>query len=125
MGLVLITHDLRVAFSVCSRIYVLYAGSVLETAPAAELESEPLHPYSLGLLASDPPVGYRVSPLPVIDGSVPSPDEVGRVPLLAPLWLGCPGMSLGTSPPGRRRPGKAVCLRASGGHRPGTGQPTP
>ncbi len=78
MGLVLITHDLRVAFSVCSRIYVLYAGSVLETAPAAELESEPLHPYSLGLLASDPPVGYRVSPLPVIDGSVPSPDEVGQ-----------------------------------------------
>jgi peptide/nickel transport system ATP-binding protein len=81
MGLVLITHDLRVAFSVCSRIYVLYAGSVLETAPATELEAEPLHPYSLGLLASDPPVGYRVSPLPVIEGSVPSPDEVsGRCP---------------------------------------------
>ncbi len=33
MGLVLITHDLRVAFSICRRIYVLYAGSVLEVAP--------------------------------------------------------------------------------------------
>jgi peptide/nickel transport system ATP-binding protein len=76
MGLVLITHDLRVAFSVCSRILVLYAGSLLETAPAAELEAEPLHPYSLGLLTSDPPVAYRVSPLPAIEGSVPSPDEV-------------------------------------------------
>ena len=66
MGLLLITHDLRVAFSVCSRVYVLYAGSVLETAPAAELEAQPLHPYTLGLLASDPPVRHRVSPLPVI-----------------------------------------------------------
>lgn len=76
MGLVLITHDLRVAFSVCARILVLYAGSLLETAPATELEAEPLHPYSLGLLTSDPPVDYRVSPLPAIGGSVPSPDEV-------------------------------------------------
>lgn len=84
MGLVLITHDLRVAFSVCSRIYVLYAGSLLETAPAAELEAEPLHPYTLGLLASDPPVGYRVSPLPVIEGSVPSPDEVSAQCPFAP-----------------------------------------
>jgi peptide/nickel transport system ATP-binding protein len=79
MGMILITHDLRVAFSVCSRIYVLYAGSVLETAPAVELESEPLHPYSLGLLTSDPPVDYRVSPLPVIEGSVPAPDDVKGV----------------------------------------------
>ena len=34
MGLVLITHDLRIAFSVCERIYVLYAGSLVETAPS-------------------------------------------------------------------------------------------
>jgi peptide/nickel transport system ATP-binding protein len=76
MGLLLITHDLRVAFSVCARVYVLYAGSVLETAPAAELEAQPLHPYTLGLLGSDPPVRHRVSPLPVIEGSVPLPDTV-------------------------------------------------
>ena len=60
MGLVLITHDLRIAFSVCERIYVLYAGSLVETAPAPLLE-EPLHPYTLGLLGSDPPVRHRVS----------------------------------------------------------------
>ena len=35
MGLILITHDLRVAFSMCGRIYVLYAGSVLEVGDAA------------------------------------------------------------------------------------------
>ena len=84
MGLLLITHDLRVAFSVCSRVYVLYAGSVLETAPAAALEAEPLHPYTLGLLGSDPPVGHRVSPLPVIEGSVPLPDAVASQCAFAP-----------------------------------------
>ena len=36
MGLVLITHDLRIAFSVCERIYVLYAGSLVEMAPAVD-----------------------------------------------------------------------------------------
>ena len=55
MGLILITHDLRVAFSICDRIYVLYAGSVLEAGAAAALEREPLHPYTLGLLLSEPP----------------------------------------------------------------------
>jgi peptide/nickel transport system ATP-binding protein len=90
MGLVLITHDLRVAFSVCSRIYVLYAGSLLEVAPAAELEAQPLHPYSLGLLTSDPPVDYRVSPLPAIAGSVPAPDDVAGGCPFAPRceWAG-------------------------------------
>jgi peptide/nickel transport system ATP-binding protein len=84
MGLVLITHDLRVAFSVCARVYVLYAGTVLETAPAAALDAEPLHPYSLGLLVSDPPIDHRVSPLPVIEGSVPLPDSVAGVCAFSP-----------------------------------------
>ena len=68
MGLILITHDLRVAFSVCSRVYVLYAGTIVETAPAAELERSPRHPYSLGLLTSDPPVDRTLAQLPVIRG---------------------------------------------------------
>jgi peptide/nickel transport system ATP-binding protein len=81
MGLVLITHDLRVAFSICQRIYVLYAGSVLEAAPGAYLEREPLHPYTLGLLLSEPSVERRLDELAAIDGTVPSPDEVaGRCP---------------------------------------------
>ena len=76
MGLVLITHDLRVAFAMCDRIYVLYAGSLLETAPASELEAEPLHPYSHGLLLSEPPADHRVRDLISIPGSVPAPDLV-------------------------------------------------
>ena len=81
MGLVLITHDLRVAFSVCDRVYVLYAGSVLEVAPSADLEREPLHPYSLGLLLSEAPSELRVERLYAVEGSVPAPDDVrGRCP---------------------------------------------
>src|SRR5215472_730827 len=49
MSLILITHDLRVAFAVCDRIYVLYAGSLVEVGSSAELDAEPLHPYTLGL----------------------------------------------------------------------------
>jgi peptide/nickel transport system ATP-binding protein len=75
MGLVLITHDLRVAFAMCDRIYVLYAGTVVEVGKPSELDAEPLHPYTQGLLSSEPPVDHRVATLFSIPGAVPSPDE--------------------------------------------------
>jgi len=84
MALILITHDLRVAFGMCDRIYVLYAGSLVETAPSAALESEPLHPYSHGLLLSEPPADYRMRELLTIPGAVPSPDEVADSCSFAP-----------------------------------------
>ncbi|MFF9348878.1 dipeptide ABC transporter ATP-binding protein [Streptomyces sp. NPDC014734] len=77
MGLVLITHDLRVAFSACDRVYVLYAGKVLEHGRSHELESDPLHPYTAGLLASEPSVRRRYARLPAIPGSVPAPGTRG------------------------------------------------
>ena len=76
MGLILITHDLRVAFTTCDRVYVLYAGSVLEAGAAGPLEREPLHPYTLGLLLSEPSVEDRLGELTAIPGSVPAPDDV-------------------------------------------------
>ena len=84
MGLVLITHDLRVAFSVCDRVYVLYAGALLESGPAEALEAEPLHPYSLGLLLSEPPVDRRQHKLTAIEGAVPSPAEVAGMCRFSP-----------------------------------------
>jgi peptide/nickel transport system ATP-binding protein len=84
MGLVLITHDLRVAFAMCDRIYVLYAGSLVEVAGGAALEAEPLHPYTHGLLLSEPPADRRVSALVTIPGAVPRPDEVASCCTFAP-----------------------------------------
>jgi len=76
MGLILITHDLRVAFSVADRVYVLYAGALVEVSHAAGLEHEPLHPYSLGLLLSEPATEFRQETLLAVEGSVPAPDDV-------------------------------------------------
>jgi peptide/nickel transport system ATP-binding protein len=89
MGLVLITHDLRVAFSMCDRIHVLYAGSVLEVGRASLVETEPLHPYTLGLLLSEPRGDRRLSELVAISGSVPAPDEVAAFCPFAPrcAWV--------------------------------------
>ncbi|WP_119302830.1 dipeptide ABC transporter ATP-binding protein [Dongia deserti] len=76
MGLVLITHNLRLAFSTCDRIYVLYAGSLLEVGSARAVEADPFHPYTLGLLLSEPPADKRVPKLIAIRGKVPRADEV-------------------------------------------------
>lgn len=76
MGLIFISHDLRVAFSVCDRVYVLYGGTVMETGRADNLLEMPLHPYTLGLLLSEPTAEGRQAELHAIDGSVPRPGEV-------------------------------------------------
>jgi peptide/nickel transport system ATP-binding protein len=76
MSLVLITHNLRLAFSTCDRIYVLYAGSLLEVGAARAVEEDPFHPYTLGLLLSEPPADRRVPRLIAIRGKVPRADDV-------------------------------------------------
>jgi peptide/nickel transport system ATP-binding protein len=76
MSLILITHDLRLAFSMCDRIYVLYAGSLLEVGDAQAVERDPFHPYTLGLLLSEPPADRRVPKLIAIRGQVPHADDV-------------------------------------------------
>lgn len=55
-SIILITHSLGVAREMTDRIYVMYAGSIVETAFTRDLFSSPLHPYTLGLLASVPKI---------------------------------------------------------------------
>ncbi|MDH6133411.1 peptide/nickel transport system ATP-binding protein [Kitasatospora sp. MAA4] len=67
LGLLLITHDLDLAAASCDRIYVMYAGRIVETATAAELLAAPRHPYTAGLLGSSPPLHgapQRLTPIP-------------------------------------------------------------
>jgi peptide/nickel transport system ATP-binding protein len=54
MGMLFITHDLDLAAAMCDRVYVMYAGRVVEKAMAMELFANPRHPYTAGLLASTP-----------------------------------------------------------------------
>ncbi len=76
MGLVLITHDLRLAFSVCDRVLVMYAGSIAETASSSAMRDAPLHPYTAGLLESMPSVEHYQSDLGGMPGSVPATSTV-------------------------------------------------
>ncbi|MGI5441714.1 dipeptide ABC transporter ATP-binding protein [Streptomyces shenzhenensis] len=76
MALILITHDLRVAFANCDRIMVMYAGTVLEHAPTREISRTPRHPYSLGLLLAEPSVTHYQAKLSFVPGNVPDADEV-------------------------------------------------
>jgi peptide/nickel transport system ATP-binding protein len=72
MAMLLITHDLGVAASVADRVVVMYAGRIVEEAPARTLFANPRHPYTRGLLRSV--IGHdqaRNTPLYSIDGSVP------------------------------------------------------
>ncbi|MGW6306029.1 dipeptide ABC transporter ATP-binding protein [Streptomyces niveus] len=73
LGLILITHDLRVAFSVCDRVYVMYAGEIIETGRPDDLLAAPRHPYSASLIQADPPIDRRLASLANIPGSVPAP----------------------------------------------------
>ena len=54
MGVLFITHDLDLAAAVCDRVYVMYAGRIVESASAARLFGAPGHPYTAGLLSSTP-----------------------------------------------------------------------
>lgn len=76
MGLVFITHDLRVAFDLCHRVVVMYAGSIMEEAPAGIMRRDPLHPYTRGLLDSIPSTDHYQGSLRGIPGSVPATHTV-------------------------------------------------
>ncbi len=72
-ALLFITHDLGVIAEACTRVLTLYAGQVVEDAPAETLLTRPRHPYTSGLLRSLPRLSERKSRLPSIPGRVPPP----------------------------------------------------
>jgi oligopeptide/dipeptide ABC transporter ATP-binding protein len=72
MAILLITHDLGVVAELADDVVVMYAGKVIERAPATELFANPRHPYTLGLFASLPRVDEKKSRLLAIEGSVPA-----------------------------------------------------
>jgi peptide/nickel transport system ATP-binding protein len=65
MGLIFISHDLRLVSSFCDRVLVMYAGKVVEDLPSARLE-EACHPYTRGLLDCLPRIAGDRHPLPVL-----------------------------------------------------------
>jgi len=66
MGLIFISHDLRLVSSFCNRVLVMYAGRVVEEVAASELHRA-RHPYTQGLLNCLPQLGVARHPLPTLD----------------------------------------------------------
>jgi peptide/nickel transport system ATP-binding protein len=71
MGMLLITHDLAVVSGMAHRVALMYAGQIIEVAPAAEFFAAPKHPYARALLRALPGGDRRDGPLEAIAGTVP------------------------------------------------------
>ena len=93
-----ISHDIAVVSQICDRVYVMYAGSVVESGATRELLQHPRHPYSIGLMNSAPD---NTEPRALLR-SIP-----GTVPNLSQLPAGCAfrercfaaGEACGVTPP--------------------------
>jgi oligopeptide transport system ATP-binding protein len=71
LSIILITHDLAVVSETCEIVNVMYAGRIVERAPASELFSNPLHAYTRALLKSIPATHQRGDELFTIPGMPP------------------------------------------------------
>jgi oligopeptide/dipeptide ABC transporter ATP-binding protein len=76
MAILLITHNLGIVAEVADRVAVMYAGQVVEQAPADLLLERPLHPYTRALLASVPRLNRPQQALTGIPGTVPALAEL-------------------------------------------------
>ncbi len=83
-ALLMITHDLPVVAAMCETVAVMYGGTIVEIGPVAEVFRDPRHPYTRGLLDSQPDID-RIAP----DGSSRLESIPGMVPPLHALPKGC------------------------------------
>jgi oligopeptide/dipeptide ABC transporter ATP-binding protein len=112
MAILLITHNLGIVGDIAGRVAVMYAGQIVELAPARELLQRPLHPYTRALIASVPKLSGGAKRLSAIPGNVPRigdfppgcrfaprcssarPECTKSVPVLAEVepgrWVRCP-----------------------------------
>jgi len=81
MSVLLVTHDLGMVAGNCSKVVVMYAGTVVEYAEVHDLFKFPSHPYTVGLLKSMPRINQKTEKLHTIEGIVPPFTE---------MPVGCP-----------------------------------
>ena len=75
MSILLITHDLGIVNELSDRVAVMYAGRIIEVGTRPEIFRAAAHPYTQGLLRSNPVLATRGERLPEIAGVVPSPEN--------------------------------------------------
>ena len=90
MGVVVVTHDLGLAWNIADRIAVMYLGRVVECGTTEEVLSKPRHPYTQALLSVVPEIDY-LEPV-VLKGEVPDPS---RIPAGCRFHPRCPQLANG------------------------------
>jgi len=76
MGILFISHDLRVVKDISDWVSVIYAGRIVESASKNELFANPRHPYTRMLFDSIPDAGKRGKRLKAIPGKVPDAENI-------------------------------------------------
>lgn len=116
-SILLISHNLGVIAQVCDRVYVMYAGQIVEEADVLDLFDRPAHPYTRGLLASVSSLRRGTEPLETIPGNVPGGNGPMAGCAFAPRCALCEESCRQTAPVlSGISPGHAVrCLRAGKG----------
>lgn len=71
LSIILITHDLRVAFAFCEEVIVMYAGEIFEKATTKSIIEVPKHPYTKGLIEAMPDIKQIKKPLKPLPGNPP------------------------------------------------------
>jgi peptide/nickel transport system ATP-binding protein len=92
LGVLVVTHDLGLAWNIADRIAVMYLGRIVETGPAEEVLLAPQHPYTQALLSVVPEM-EELRPV-VLTGEIPDPT---RVPAGCRFHPRCPALQDGTA----------------------------
>jgi oligopeptide/dipeptide ABC transporter ATP-binding protein len=94
LTILIVTHDLGLAWTVADRVTVMYLGRIVEDGPAEEVLTNPQHPYTRALLAvvEDSPEGARKMERPILAGEPPDPT---RIPQGCRFHPRCPEVASG------------------------------
>lgn len=87
MSIIFITHDLGVIAGISHKVFVMYGGTIVESAPTDLLFSDTAHPYTQGLLNSIPKLNEKETRLKTIEGS---PPYLLEKPNFCPFHMRCP-----------------------------------
>ena len=90
LGVLVVTHDLGLAWNIADRIAVMYLGRVVESGPTEEVLTSPQHPYTQALLSVVPEM-ERLEPI-VLRGEIPDPTRIPRGCRFHPR---CPALASG------------------------------
>jgi len=92
LGLLVVTHDLGLAWNIADRIAVMYLGRIVEQGPAEDVLQRPRHPYTRALLSVVPEM-ERMEPV-VLRGEIPDPT---RIPGGCRFHPRCPALADGSA----------------------------